>query len=74
MSIGYKNVPVTILTQRGPLSTVVGLTYVRDNGELQIWDSWINPTIAMQLDAIDQTTCIAEAARKFLSVALGRRI
>lgn len=64
--IGYKNIPVTGMTQKGPMSVIVGLTYIRDNDTIEVWDSWINPAIKGTLDLVDQTVFIAKASTKLV--------
>lgn len=62
--IGYKNIPVTGITQRGPMSVMVGLTYVRVDDTIEIWDSWMNPVIEGQLDMVDRTWFLSMATTK----------
>lgn len=60
--IGYRNIPITSITQRGPLTVTIGLTYIREEDSIEIWDSWMNPVIAETLDLVDRTVFIAKAS------------
>lgn len=60
--IGYRNIPITSITLRGPLTVTIGLTYIREQDSIEIWDSWMNPVIAETLDLVDRTIFIAKAS------------
>ena len=67
-TIGYMTIPIRWHSSKGPLTVGVGLTYVRDKGNIEVWDSWINPSIEKDLDTVDKMTFIAQAARKLMSM------
>lgn len=67
--VGFQNVPVTINTSRGPLTTSVGLDYLMGEGEVLILDAWLNPVFKEQISAME-LMCITQAAAGKLVRAL----
>lgn len=68
MRIGVKVVPITTRISRGPISTMVHITYVREAhrpvGECEIWNAWINPVVDRQLDLVDRTHIVSLASTR----------
>lgn len=68
---GYKQVPVTVFVTSRNITTTVGMTYVKEDGRIMVFDSWVNPMVMEGLDAVDQTRIIAEAFRQFAKAITG---
>jgi hypothetical protein len=64
-TIGYKAVPVTIRTMKGPVTGSVGITYGRDGQKVWVLEYWMNPSLVEKLDRVEQDLCKMEASRIF---------
>lgn len=64
-TIGYKAVPVTIGTMRGPVTGSVGITYSREGNKVWVLEYWMNEALLGQLDRVEQDLCKMEASRIF---------
>ena len=60
---GNQDVPVTVPTLRGRISTILGITYVNGEGEVLILDVWINQFFKNQTDRVEQARAVNEASR-----------
>ena len=64
-SIGYKSIPITMNTQRGPLSGALGITYVREGTQLIVCDYWLNPGLKERMDHVDQMRFVSLGMSRF---------
>ncbi len=71
---GFKNMPVTLRAYDGKIyPTFVGLTYMHGGGEVLILEGWINPVLKTQIDEVDQTRLVAQAAQNLVKILDGAR-
>jgi hypothetical protein len=64
-TIGYKTIPVTIHTMKGPITGSVGITYSREGNKVWVLEYWMNPSLVEKLDRVEQDLCKLEASRIF---------
>ena len=64
-SIGYKAVPVTIRTIKGPVTGTVGITYGRETDRIWILEYWLNSALSDRLDRVEQDMCKLKANEMF---------